>query len=126
MLLGDLLVWFYEYLGGIKNGPAGVGFKQIEMKPYPLEGLDYVTASYHSSHGLIKSAWKKQNNHFHWEITVPCNSTAIVYVPTANRETITESGAGIASAEGVKFIETKGAYAVYEIGSGDYRIESEL
>ncbi|MDR1675458.1 MAG: glycoside hydrolase family 78 protein [Tannerella sp.] len=126
MLLGDLIVWFYEYLGGIKNSPAGVGFKQIEMKPYPVEGLDYVTASYHSAHGLIKSAWKKEGGRFSWEITVPCNSTATVYVPTSNRETVTESGAGIASAEGVRFIETRGAYAVYEIGSGDYRIESEL
>jgi alpha-L-rhamnosidase len=126
MLLGDLIVWFYEYLGGIRNHPDGVGFKQIEMKPYPVEGLDCVTASYHSAHGLIKSAWKKQDGHFSWEITVPCNSTAIVYVPTGNKDTVTESGVNIASAEGVRFIETKGAYAIYEMGSGDYRIVSEL
>jgi alpha-L-rhamnosidase len=126
MLLGDLIVWFYEYLGGIRNHPDGAGFKQIKMKPYPLEGLDYVTASYHSAHGLIKSAWKKQDGRFQWGITVPCNSTATVYVPTANRKTVTESGADIASAEGVRFIETTGSYAVYEIGSGNYRIESEL
>ncbi|MDR2040866.1 MAG: alpha-rhamnosidase, partial [Tannerella sp.] len=126
MLLGDLLVWFYEYLGGIKNSPPGTGFKRIEMKPYPVEGLDYVTASYHSVRGRIKSAWKKQNGRFRWEITVPCNSTAIVYVPAKDRNTVTESGKSITSAEGVRFLETKGNYALYEVGSGDYVIESEL
>ncbi|MDR1455773.1 MAG: glycoside hydrolase family 78 protein [Tannerella sp.] len=126
MLLGDLIVWFYEYLGGIKNSPDGAGFSQIEMKPYPIEGLDYVTASYQAAHGLIKSAWKKADGRFVWEIAVPCNSTAIVYVPTGNRNTVMESGKNIASAEGVKFIEMRGAYAVYAVGSGDYRIESEL
>lgn len=33
MLLGDLLIWFYEDLAGIKNTPASVGFKQILMEP---------------------------------------------------------------------------------------------
>ncbi|MDR2138984.1 MAG: glycoside hydrolase family 78 protein [Tannerella sp.] len=126
MLLGDLIVWCYEYLGGIRNSPAGAGFRQIEMKPCPLEGLDHVTASCHTVHGPIKSAWKKHDGRFHWEITVPCNTTALIYVPTGNRDTVTESGGSITAAEGVKFVETKGACAVYEIGSGTYRIESEL
>ncbi|MDR3260935.1 MAG: glycoside hydrolase family 78 protein [Tannerella sp.] len=123
MLLGDLIVWFYEYLGGIKNAPESTGFKQIEMKPYPVNGLNHVTASYQSVHGLIKSDWKKEDGLFVWKISVPCNSSAIVYVPTS-KDDITESGTKITSVKGIKFLETKGNYAVYEIGSGDYQIES--
>ena len=42
MLLGDLLIWFYEDLAGIKNTPASVGFKQILMEPVFPEKLNYV------------------------------------------------------------------------------------
>ena len=44
MLLGDLIVWYYENLAGIRNKPGSAGFRQIELKPYPPEGLDWVTA----------------------------------------------------------------------------------
>jgi alpha-L-rhamnosidase len=123
MLLGDLIVWYYEYLGGIKNAPGHTGFKQIEMKPYPIDGLSYVTASYQSASGLIKSAWKKEGGRFHWQITVPGNASAIIYVPAKDKDSITENGTKIASVKGVKFLETKGDYALFEIGSGDYHLE---
>ncbi|MDR1222411.1 MAG: glycoside hydrolase family 78 protein, partial [Tannerella sp.] len=76
MLLGDLIIWFYEYLAGIQNSPTGVGFEEIVMKPYPVDGLNHVKASYKSARGLVKSEWTKANGQFTWNITVPCNSTA--------------------------------------------------
>ena len=126
MLLGDLIVWYYEYLAGIRNDPSDAGFRKIEMKPLTVEGLNYVTASYHSVRGIIKSAWKKEDKRFSWQITIPCNATATVWIPTGNKNTVTEGGTKLSSVKGVKFIETKGAYAVYKIGSGEYNIESEL
>jgi len=80
MLIGDFVVWLYEDLAGIKADPVNPGFKNIIMKPIPVEGLDYVNAEYHSVHGLIKSSWKKEDNSFIWDITVPCNTTATVYI----------------------------------------------
>ena len=124
MLLGDLIVWFYEYLGGIRNDPSDAGFRKIEMKPWPIDGLSHVTASYHSVRGLIGSAWEKDGRQFSWRITVPCNSTASVWVPTGDRDS--ESGIEISPNRSVKFLEMRGSYAVYEIGSGDYHILSGL
>ena len=40
MLLGDLIIWYYENLAGIKNNPGNTGFKEIEMKPSFVDGLD--------------------------------------------------------------------------------------
>jgi alpha-L-rhamnosidase len=126
MLLGDLLVWFYECLAGIQNNPNNVGFEEIIMKPYPVDGLDYVKASYKSVRGLIKSEWSKTNGLFSWDITVPCNSTATVYIPiTAEKNKVMESGKKASSSKGVKFLHSTEQYRVFKIGSGNYNFKVE-
>jgi len=124
MLLGDLIVWFYEYLAGIQNAPGSVAFEKIVMRPYPVDGLNYVKASYHSLHGLIKSSWQKTSSAFQWEITVPGNTTATVYIPARDKAQVTEGGQNASSAKGVKFLKIEGDYAVYEVGSGSYSFSS--
>jgi alpha-L-rhamnosidase len=126
MLLGDLIVWFYEYLAGIQNGPDGAGFEEIVMKPCIVEGLDYVKASYKSVRGLIKSEWKKTGEQFVWNITVPCNSTATVYIPvTADKNKVTENGKKASASKGVKFLRLTDKYRVLRVGSGNYSFKVE-
>nr|WP_245652379.1 alpha-L-rhamnosidase [Rufibacter tibetensis] len=120
MMLGDLVSWYYEDLAGIKSDRGQTGFKQIEMKPLMVNGLDFVDASYHSVHGLIKSNWKKEKKRFSWKITVPGNTKAVVYIPARSQNDITESGKAVSSASGVRFLKMEGGRAVFEIGSGDY------
>ena len=120
MLLGDLIVWFYEYLAGIRNAQGSAGFEKISMHPYPVDGLDYVIASFYSVMGKISSAWKKIGGNFLWDITIPGNTTAIVYFPALGGKQITEGGQKISSVQGVRFIKMDGSYAVYEVGSGKY------
>ena len=81
MLLGDLIIWYYEYLGGIR--PLAPGYSKIMLKPYPIKGLDHVNCSYRSVSGLIKSKWKRKGNRFEWDILIPANTTAEVWLPTA-------------------------------------------
>lgn len=120
MLLGDLIVWFYEYLAGIQNDPGSAGFKKIVMRPYLVKELDHVNAAYHSVRGLIKSSWHKHGEQIHWDITIPCNTTATVYIPASGKNRVMESGKKAASSDGVKFVRMDGKYAVFEIGSGSY------
>jgi alpha-L-rhamnosidase len=89
MLLGDLLIWYYENMAGIKSNPETPGFKQIIMKPDFNAGLTFVNASYESIYGLIKSDWKKTKNTLEWKITIPANSSAVVYLPTSNASSVT-------------------------------------
>jgi alpha-L-rhamnosidase len=77
-------------------------------------------------HGKIESAWKKANGAFQWELALPANTVARVYVPAVSEDKVHESGVKAASAEGVKFIEQAGGYAVYEVGSGVYSFSSSL
>ena len=100
MLLGDLILWEYEYLGGIRA--LEPGYSKIQLKPYPIEGLDFVNCVYNSVSGRIESQWKREGNHFEWDIVIPTNTTAEVCLPTAN------------------------GYEVKTYGSGEYHLSSEL
>jgi len=125
MLLGDLIIWFYENLAGIKADPEIPAFKHIIMKPYVLGDLTYVTASYKSVYGKIKSAWKLTDDKFIWDVTIPANTTATIYVPTLNKKDVME-GKGLASdTKGVKFIKWEADRAVFEIESGTYSFVSD-
>jgi alpha-L-rhamnosidase len=117
MLLGDLIIWYYENLAGIKNDPSGVGFKKIWMEPAFPEKLKFVNASYDSPYGKIVSNWTRDGDNLTWEITVPANTTATVALST--RFGIKpESGNGI---HGVKEADGK---VLIELGSGKYSLKS--
>jgi alpha-L-rhamnosidase len=120
MLLGDLLIWYYENLAGIKSAPDAPGFQQLEMKPTPTADLTSVQASYNSVRGLIKSSWKQEPKRFTWSLSVPGNTKALVYIPAKAAKDVEESGKKAANAPGVKFVRMEGDRAVFEVGSGDY------
>ena len=92
MLLGDLILWEYEYLGGIRA--LEPGYKKIQLKPYPIEGLEFVNCSYNSVSGLIESNWKRDGNRFEWHITIPANTEAEVWIPTKKGYEIKTLGSG--------------------------------
>jgi len=85
MLLGDLLIWMYEDLAGIKNHPDSVGFKKILMAPVFPDGLDFVNASHMTPYGLVSSRWHLSGDSLEWEITVPANTSAELRVPASYR-----------------------------------------
>jgi len=120
MLLGDLLIWYYENMAGIKSNPETPGFKQIIMKPDFNAGLTYVNASYESIHGLIKSNWKKEKNGLEWKISIPANTTALVYLPTTDSKKITVNKSKLDKTEIAH--KAEGNQQVLSLPSGDYSI----
>lgn len=80
MLLGDLLIWEYEYLAGIR--PLEAGYSKIEFQPTFIEGLDRVDCSYRSVCGTIESHWRRSGKGIEWTVVVPPNTTAAVHLPT--------------------------------------------
>jgi len=92
MLLGDLILWEYEYLGGIRA--LEPGYSKIQLKPYPIEGLDFVNCDYESVSGRIESHWRREGNQFIWDFTIPANTTAEVCLPTENGYEVKTYGSG--------------------------------
>jgi alpha-L-rhamnosidase len=120
MLLGDLLIWMYEDIGGIQSDTNQVGFKKIIMKPSFDVILTFANASYESPYGKIESRWKKADGFLKWEITVPANTSAIVYVPVGSPEYVKEGDVVAAQSPGVQFLRMEREKAVFQIGSGHY------
>ena len=120
MLLGDLILWYYENLAGIKA--ASPGFKTITMKPEFVDGLDFVNASYESVQGTIKSHWVKSTNKIVWNIVVPPNTTAIVHFPANAEDPINET----LDAGGYSFLREEAGRKVYEVKSGEYQFEMKI
>ena len=82
MLLGDLLPWCFEYLAGIAPDDADPGFRHIVMRPdFSIEALDGVEASHPSPYGLIRSHWRRDGKRIVWDVTIPANTTATLYLP---------------------------------------------
>jgi alpha-L-rhamnosidase len=121
IMLGDLLIWYYENLAGIKAGTPG--FKKIIMKPEIIEGLKNVNASFQSPYGEISSSWKKDKKQFDWEITIPANTNAEVYLPVLNQQSIKESGREITNVADIKFIRQEGNKMIYSLNSGHYSFQ---
>ena len=81
MLLGDLVIWYYQYLAGIGQTNDNRGYSHIRLQPRIPEGLTHVSATYRSPYGLIESRWRRDGNMLHWQITIPANTTADVCIP---------------------------------------------
>ena len=126
MQIGDLLTWLHEYVAGIAPDEARPGFKHIIMRPRVIGDLSSAKAYHESMYGKIVSDWKIENGGFEWRIEVPANTTATVYVPTQNAQSVRESGKPARSAASVKFLRMEDNHAVFEIGSGRYSFTSQV
>jgi alpha-L-rhamnosidase len=91
------------------------------MRPHPVGDLTFVKASFRSPFGLIRSEWQKDAGRFDWQITVPPNTTATVYVPAASAAAVTETGQSAKAADGVKFVREENGHAVFDVTSGSYQ-----
>jgi alpha-L-rhamnosidase len=89
---GAIGAWIFAVVGGIDVDPEQPGYKHIVMRPRPGGELTHATTELRSIYGPIRSAWTLENGRFDWQIAVPANSTATVYVPSAGGTTVHESG----------------------------------
>ncbi|HLJ47957.1 MAG TPA: family 78 glycoside hydrolase catalytic domain [Bryobacteraceae bacterium] len=124
MQIGDLGLWLYEYVAGIRSDPEQPGFKHIVIRPYPVDGLTFAKASHECPYGTIRSGWKREGARFTLEVSVPPNTTASVYVPRFG-STVTESGHPANQAKGATFVRDEAGAAVYNVESGSYSFTAQ-
>ncbi len=69
-------LWLYKYLAGISL--LEPGYKQIRIRPYVPDGLDYAGAVQDTIRGPIASRWQRCERGMCLTVSIPANTTARV------------------------------------------------
>ncbi len=123
-MFGSISEWFFKWLGGIQPDPEAVGFDRIVIRPQLVEGVEWVRSSYRSVRGEIVSNWSRTREVIEWQITIPVNATATIFLRADSLDQIQEGRATLVPArraEGVRDARMEGSAAVFTVGSGTYR-----
>jgi alpha-L-rhamnosidase len=126
MAMGDLGIWMYEDLAGIRPIDEQPGFKYIVIQPMPVGDLTWVSATHRSPYGTIMSQWRREGKQFSLYVEVPANTTAGIIIPAINETAITESDKPVATARGVIAVKMVGNQASVVVGSGRYAFSSTM
>ena len=86
MMFGEIGGWFYKGLGGIFPDPEQPGFKHIILRPNFVKELKHFEAKHDSPYGQIISKWEWNRKKINYEVVVPANSTATLYLPDYVKE----------------------------------------
>ena len=79
VFMGDVSAWMYNTLAGINLDAEHPGFGHIIIRPHFIDQLDWVSGSYQSVRGLIRSEWKREKGRIKLTVTIPANTTATIH-----------------------------------------------
>ena len=123
---GAIGAWMYAVIGGIDLDPEQPGYKHIVMHPCPGGGLTYATAQLDSMYGTIRSAWTQEKGRFNWDIIVPANTTATIYIPAKDVSLVMEDEQPLENVSGITYLRIDNGYAVLNLVPGSYSFSSRL
>lgn len=124
-MFGSVTAWFYQYLAGISPVDKYPGFKQFQIKPFPVASLGFVEAVYPCPYGRIESGWEWNDDDFQLTVKIPANTSAIVHVLALNENSVTANGKPVEQNPYIRMIKMEGQNAVYEVSSGKFVFHSK-
>lgn len=125
-MFGGGITWFYRKLAGMNIDPQRPGYRNIIFRPQPAGDIKYASYSNLTPYGTAAISWKKENDSFLMDITVPVGSSATVYVPASKAGEVTASGEKGTKPGDIVFKRLEDGYAVYTVSSGNYKFQSTL
>jgi alpha-L-rhamnosidase len=120
--IGD---WMYRVVAGVDTDPSAPGYKSIVIKPHIGGKLTSASAEYETKYGFVKSSWKIGNGKLNFDVEIPANTTAVVYIPTSKSTSILESQKALNASKELKVKGVEGNYTAVELGSGKYQFTAD-
>jgi len=87
--------YLYDSVAGIS--PLEPGYRRILIKPHPGEGLTSAEAELKSPYGKIVSSWNLDGTTFTMKVTLPPNTSALVFLPLGRGRYQDEKGVEVGS-----------------------------
>lgn len=76
--------FLYEYVAGIQ--PLEPGFRRVEVRPHPGDGLTYARSSHISPYGRIASSWWIKGGNFELGVEILGGVSADIILPDGSTE----------------------------------------
>ncbi|MBD3592648.1 glycoside hydrolase family 78 protein [Bacteroides sp. GM023] len=101
-MMGQIDEWFFNSLVGIRPYAASAlenqqnksqqGYQKFIIAPQPVGDLKFIKSSYETLYGAIVVDWTRQDGTFTLNVSVPVNTTAVVYLPGEKEPKEVQSG----------------------------------
>lgn len=118
-MFGSISGWFYKYLAGIRPDSDAVAYDKVIFQPAFNGKLQAARASYRSPQGMLSASWKDDTRAFHYDIAIPVNTVATVWLPVRGAEAILESGKSLGD-RNISDLSIRKGWVVCRVGSGNY------
>lgn len=118
--------WFIESLGGIKRPKNG--YRQFTIDPWinQQHGPQEVDSYYDSLYGRIVSKWSKEGGQLSLEISIPANTSALLYLRGINQSSLLETGKSLKKSEGISIEVKDAAFIALRLSAGDYKFSADM
>jgi len=91
---GSVGAWLYQYMLGIQRDEKVPAFQHFTLSPKIDDSGRVTEASgyYNSLYGKIESSWKIANKKVIYQVSIPPNTTASIYIPSKDINQISVNG----------------------------------
>ena len=86
-MLGHVMEWYYGYVGGIRQAPNSVGWREIVIAPCPGP-LTSAEVAVQTPRGRVASHWRKEGAAFYLETEVPRGIDVTAIFPSGARKAL--------------------------------------
>ncbi|WP_320167727.1 family 78 glycoside hydrolase catalytic domain [Mangrovibacterium marinum] len=120
---GAIGEWMYGVAAGIQSAPEVPGFKEIQIKPVVTRRLNFVEAEFQTYYGKLVSHWQWEQGQLLFQVSIPVNTSARVFIPAQSVDQIREDGRALRSHRDLELIGQVDGYVEVMLGSGDYEFQ---
>ncbi|GAA4950534.1 glycoside hydrolase family 78 protein [Algibacter agarivorans] len=120
--------YFIKGFGGIRPNPESLGMQSMIIKPALVGDLTYANTEYKSLYGNVIVNWTKKDDKAKFHIEVPVNTTAKIYVPATDKESVKEGNQLAENSKSISYVGTEknaavSNYVIFNVESGIYNFD---
>ncbi|GAB1359587.1 hypothetical protein MASR1M31_13720 [Porphyromonadaceae bacterium] len=117
---GAIQEWMFAYSIGIQRDEQQPGYKHILLQPRIGGTFTHIKGHFDSMYGRIESGWEKVGKGYVYNVSIPANTTATLYLSVANPSLVKEGNNPIKKSKGIRYVGFENGKATYELASGTY------